>query len=71
MNRRYVMMAAGLSELATASALTSAANKRAQETVQQFSHTRPNGSKFSTVLQEYNVSYNAAGENIAYGKISF
>jgi uncharacterized protein YkwD len=59
---------AGLSALTTTSELTSAANKRAQETVQSFSHTRPNGSSFSTVLKEFNVTYRAAGENIAYGQ---
>lgn len=59
---------AGLSALTTNTTLTSAANKRAQETVQSFSHTRPNGTSFSTVLKEYGISYNAAGENIAYGQ---
>ena len=61
---------AGLSHLTTNSSLTAAANKRAQETKTSFSHTRPNGSKFSTVLQEYGVSYRTAGENIAYGQRS-
>jgi uncharacterized protein YkwD len=61
---------AGLSAFTTNSTLTAAANKRAQETVQSFSHTRPNGTSFSTVLQEYGVSYRAAGENIAYGQRS-
>lgn len=61
---------AGLSNLTTTSSLTAAANKRAQETKTSFSHTRPNGTKFSTVLQEYGVSYRAAGENIAYGQRS-
>ncbi|MHB8129461.1 MAG: CAP domain-containing protein [Mobilitalea sp.] len=59
---------AGLSALTTNAIITSAANKRAQETVQSFSHTRPNGSSFSTVLKEYGVPFNAAGENIAYGQ---
>lgn len=59
---------AGLSELTTNSSITAAANKRAQETTQSFSHTRPNGSGFSTVLTEYGVSFRAAGENIAYGQ---
>jgi uncharacterized protein YkwD len=61
---------AGLSALSTNSSLTAAANKRAEETKASFSHTRPNGSKFSTVLQEYGVSYRTAGENIAYGQRS-
>ena len=59
---------AGLSALTTNSTLTAAANKRAQETVQSFSHTRPNGTGFQTALTEFGVSYRAAGENIAYGQ---
>ena len=59
---------AGLSALTTHSALTNAANKRAKETQQSFSHTRPNGTNFNTVLKEFNISYRAAGENIAYGQ---
>lgn len=61
---------AGLSAFTTNNSLTAAANKRAQEIAISFSHTRPNGSGFSTVLKEYSVSYNAAGENIAYGQRS-
>lgn len=61
---------AGLSSLTTNSTLSAAADKRAKETVQSFSHTRPNGTKFSTVLQEYGISYRTAGENIAYGQRS-
>lgn len=61
---------AGLSSLSTNATLKAAADKRAQETVTSFSHTRPNGSKFSTVLQEYGISYRTAGENIAYGQRS-
>lgn len=59
---------AGLSALTTNSTITSAANKRAQETKQSFSHTRPNGTGFSTVLTEYGITFRAAGENIAYGQ---
>ncbi|MCD8390417.1 MAG: CAP domain-containing protein [Firmicutes bacterium] len=58
----------GLSELSTAEDLTAAANQRAVEISSVFSHTRPNGSSFSTVLGEYGVSYKSAGENIAYGQ---
>ncbi|TAH65034.1 MAG: hypothetical protein EWM47_11620 [Anaerolineaceae bacterium] len=61
---------AGLSALTTNATLKAAADKRAQETKVSFSHTRPNGSKFSTVLQEYGISYRTAGENIAYGQRS-
>ncbi|MDF2543754.1 MAG: putative secreted protein [Herbinix sp.] len=58
----------GLSALTTESTLTEAANVRAKETVSSFSHTRPNGTSFSTVLKEFNISYRTAGENIAYGQ---
>ena len=61
---------AGLSHLTINATLKAAADKRAQETKVSFSHTRPNGSKFSTVLQEYGISYRTAGENIAYGQRS-
>ncbi|NLK74862.1 MAG: hypothetical protein GX288_06175 [Clostridiales bacterium] len=59
---------AGLSALTSNSTLTAAANKRAEETVQLFSHTRPNGTSFSTVLGEFGIQYRTAGENIAYGQ---
>mgnify|MGYP000858279068 CR=1 FL=1 len=59
---------AGLSALTMDSKLTAAANKRAVESAQSFSHTRPNGTKFSTVLGEYNISYRTSGENLAYGQ---
>lgn len=59
---------AGLGALTTNSTLTAAANKRAQETKQSFSHTRPNGTSCFTVLGEYGISYRTAGENIAYGQ---
>lgn len=57
----------GLSALTMSDALTAPANKRAQEITQTFSHTRPNGTQWSTVLNEYNVSVSTAGENLAYG----
>ncbi len=47
--------------------LTAAANKRAEEIVESFSHTRPDGTSCFTVLDDYNVRYWSAGENIAYG----
>ena len=59
---------AGLTALTTNSTLTAAANKRAQEIKQSFSHTRPDGSSFSSVLKEYGISYRSCGENIAYGQ---
>lgn len=58
----------GLSQLTTNSTLEKAAYIRSQEIKQSFSHTRPNGSSFSSILKEMNISYQAAGENIAYGQ---
>lgn len=47
---------------------TEAAQVRAVEAKQSFSHTRPNGAKCFTALTDAGVSYMAAGENLA-GKI--
>ena len=52
----------GLGNLAIDPALTAAAEIRAQEIVRKFSHTRPDGTKWSTVS---GVAY---GENIARGQ---
>lgn len=45
-----------------------AADVRAKEIVTSFSHTRPNGSSFSTALTESGVNFKTAGENIAWGQ---
>lgn len=58
----------GLSELKTTSALQSAAGIRAGEIVSSFSHTRPNGTKWSTALKSAGVSGGYTAENIAGGK---
>ena len=58
----------GLSALKVDSRVQQAAQVRAKETVQSFSHTRPNGSSFSTALTEAGVSYTRSGANIAYGQ---
>ncbi|MBR1820119.1 MAG: hypothetical protein IJ769_00700 [Clostridia bacterium] len=55
---------AGLGGLRVDSELTRAAQVRAREIVQQFSHTRPDGTAWST------VSGSAYGENIAMGQRS-
>ena len=57
----------GLSKLTATTALTNAANKRATEMHTKFSHTRPNGKAWSTVLKDYKISYSTSGENIAAG----
>lgn len=59
---------AGLNPVTLDVTASSAAQVRAKEIVSSFSHTRPNGSSFSTALKEQGVSYRAAGENIAYGQ---
>lgn len=61
---------AGLSALKIDADITDAANVRAKEIVQKFSHTRPNGSSFSSVLKEQGVSFRGSGENIAWGQKS-
>lgn len=61
---------AGLSKLKMDADITAAANVRAKEIKQSFSHTRPNGSSFSTALTEQGISYRGSGENIAWGQKS-
>lgn len=57
----------GVSSLTLDSSLVEAANIRAKELSDGFSHTRPNGSSCFTVLSELGISYGTAGENIAAG----
>lgn len=54
--------------LTTFSGLQSIAHLRSQEIVEYFSHTRPNGSQWSTAFSENGISYSYAGENIAAGQ---
>lgn len=58
----------GLSALTLDANMNRAAAVRAAELAQSFSHTRPNGSRGLTALNEAGVSYRAAGENIASGQ---
>lgn len=58
----------GLSPLTVDSSVAAAASTRAKEIETSFSHTRPDGSSFSTALTQSGVSYRGAGENIAYGQ---
>lgn len=60
----------GLSPLTIDTKVQAAALVRAKECEQLFSHTRPDGSSFTTALKEQNVSYRSAGENIAWGQRS-
>ncbi|NLL80316.1 MAG: CAP domain-containing protein [Clostridiales bacterium] len=57
-----------LAPLTIDTSVTAAADTRAKEIVQSFSHTRPNGTSFSTALKEHGVSYRGSGENIAWGQ---
>ena len=61
---------AGLPALTMDADITAAANVRAKEIKQSFSHTRPNGSSFSSALKEQGVSFRGSGENIAWGQKS-
>lgn len=47
--------------------LCKAAQIRADEIVQSFSHTRPNGETCFTVIKECGISWSKIGENIAAG----
>ncbi len=47
--------------------LQKAAQLRAREIEEYFSHTRPDGSDCFTVFKQFGLSYHACGENIAYG----
>ena len=57
----------GVPSLTLDSSLVEAANIRAKELSDSFSHTRPNGSSCFTVLSELGISYGTSGENIAAG----
>ncbi len=57
----------GLSALKVKNDLHKAANTRAHEITQVFSHNRPDGSSCYTVLEEYGLNYGYRGENIAAG----
>lgn len=59
---------AGIAPLAADIKAEAAAAVRAREIETSFSHTRPNGSQFSTALTEQGASYTRSGENIAWGQ---
>lgn len=59
---------AGLNPLALKKETEAAALIRAQEIVTSFSHTRPDGRAFSTVLTDNKIPFRGAGENIAWGQ---
>jgi len=47
--------------------LMAAAGVRAEELVTKFSHNRPCGKSWGTVLDEFSVDWFFSGENLAYG----
>ncbi|MDR2687884.1 MAG: CAP domain-containing protein [Oscillospiraceae bacterium] len=57
---------------ATHGKLNEAAQKRAEEIGAKYdsNHLRPDGREWSTVFEEYGISYRVAGENIAMGQRS-
>ena len=57
----------GITPVSLFSALQDAAHIRAHEVKNLFSHTRPNGSQWFTVIGEESLSHETAGENIAAG----
>jgi len=59
---------AGVSHLGELDELTDAANVRAKEAANRFSHTRPDGSKWRTVFDEFRIQAKYRGENLAYGQ---
>ena len=60
--------AKGLSPLKLSDKLSEVAILRAKETETLFSHTRPNGTSCFTAMDEAEIDYYYAGENIAYGQ---
>ena len=58
---------AGVSPLVLDDTLCSAAAVRAEEITGSFEHTRPDGRKCFTAMDDIGYSYSAAGENIAWG----
>lgn len=56
---------AGLSPLTLDAELCEAAAIRASEAAKSFSHTRPSGQSWATILEEMQIQYRSAGENLA------
>ncbi|MEE0929438.1 MAG: Ig-like domain-containing protein [Acutalibacteraceae bacterium] len=57
----------GLPALSKRADVTKAAQARAKELTVKFSHTRPDGGQFFTIIDDYNINYTRLGENIATG----
>lgn len=57
----------GIAPLKFDEGLTAAAMVRARESASSFSHTRPNKESFYTILDDFNLTWMSAAENIAAG----
>jgi len=60
----------GLAPLIADSDLFAAAQIRAEELPKKFSHNRPNGTLFNSVLKKFSIEYTTCAENIACGQNS-
>ncbi len=58
---------AGLEPLEKSDELSAAAAIRVKEITSSFSHTRPDGSAYRTVLDQCGLAYSNCGENVAMG----
>lgn len=56
----------GVGKLSYSATLDKGAKIRAQEQASSFSHTRPNGQSFSSVMSEIGYKYTRCGENLFY-----
>lgn len=61
---------AGLNPVTLNNEVAAAALIRAKEIEVSFSHTRPDGRSFGSVLTDNGIRFNGAGENIAWGQTS-
>ena len=62
---------AGLKELWYSARVHEVCELRATELSSYYSHTRPDGTRFSTAFNEIGIKYQKCGENIAYGRNMF
>ena len=62
---------AGVGELWYSARVHDVCRIRTQELTSYYSHTRPDGTRFSTAFREAGVAYKLCGENIAYGRNMF
>lgn len=60
----------GYSELTVNDSLMAAASIRAEELIEKYAHTRPDGTSCFTSVKDMGVTYSSVGENIAYGQSS-